>query len=477
MKKNIYILIALLLVFTACENFVDVEPTHQEEIGNGLVDLDDYEGVMVGVHSAMRDNAYYGRNYGVLMDMMAEDLFESPESLGNRGILTNWLYAPDNVTISGAWQRMYQVILRANTVLSGIDDESIVEDVAGRKNRIKAQALGLRAMAHFDLLRAFGASYDRNSSELGVPVILTLDITQPERNTVQEVYDQIFSDLTEAMSLFDNGDLAQADIRRTFFSKLAAQALWARVALYAGLDTEAIDMATDVIDDATTGFTSDTVFPTLWTNNKADGTNAGPEVIFEIAFTPGTDSRLGGDIYFVPNNRVAFRPSTLWLGLFGTPADDVRYRSYVREDSRRGNAIIPSKYEANDGFQSHKAFRLSEMYLIRAEAYANRNMSTEASADLNTLRAARIAGYVNENLAGNALTNAIRIERRKELFLEGHRWFDIRRYGEGITRGPDFAAPATGQALSSGNFRFAWPIPQDEIDANPSIASQQNSGY
>lgn len=476
MKKQILFIASMLLISTACQDFVDIEPEYQEEISNGLVDIEDYEGATIGIVSAMRAGAYYGSTFGSLMEMMGEDLFETPESLGNSRAMTDWIYTSATGTVSNSWLQIYQVILRANTVIVGIDD--IEEDVSGRKNRLKAQALALRAFAHFDLLRAYGQSYDRNSTELGVPIKTDIEISLPERATVAEVYDQVYADINEAMTLFDNMDVADTDIAKTFFSKLATQALAARVSLYAGLDAEAVSYATAVIDDSRTGLVSSNNYPLLWAQAKADGTTLASEVVFEIAFTFGQDSRIGSPIYFVPNNRVAFRPSSIWLDLFGaTPADDARYNSYVRADSRRSGAIIPSKYEANDGFLSFKALRLSEMYLIRAEAYANQGSSALASTDLNTLRAARITGYTNESLSGTALMNAIKVERRKELFMEGHRWFDIRRFGDGITRGPDFAAPAVTQSIPAGNFRFVWPIPQDEIDANPNMADQQNPNY
>ena len=84
--------------------------------------------------------------------------------------------------------------------------------------------------------------------------------------------------------------------------------------------------------------------------------------------------------------------------------------------------------------------------------------------DLNALRAARILGYTTQTLSGSALLTAIAVERRKELFLEGHRWFDIRMSCQGITRGSDCKAPATNCSLAIGSFRFVWPIPQDEIN-------------
>ncbi|MGB0523168.1 MAG: RagB/SusD family nutrient uptake outer membrane protein [Flammeovirgaceae bacterium] len=471
MKYLKYILLPMLLVMSACEDFVDVEPTHQEVISNGLVDIEDYEGATVGVHSALRSTAYFGRNFGVVLDMMGEDIFETTESLGNRRSMTDWIYTTDDVEIDAFWDRAYVVILRANTVLSGID--GVEEDVAGRSNRLKAQALGLRALAHFDLLRAFAVDYSRNSTEMAIPIKLDLSINTPGRNTVAEVYDQIFADLNESLTLFD--DVDQDVTIRSFFSKTAAYALLARVSLYAGEYADAINYATIVIGNTDTDLVSGSDFQDIWTAGTSAGEQA-KEVIWEVAFTTGTDSRVGGDLYFVPNNRIAFRPSVEFIDLFDQ-VNDIRFSSYMRADSRRGNVIIPSKYEDNDGFNNFKVFRMGEMYLIRAEAYAESGNDANAMSDLNTLRAARITGYVDENLTGLALRDAISIERRKELFLEGHRWFDLRRAGEGIVRGNDCAGPATDCDLEANSIRFVWPIPQDEINANASIADQQNPGY
>jgi hypothetical protein len=94
--------------------------------------------------------------------------------------------------------------------------------------------------------------------------------------------------------------------------------------------------------------------------------------------------------------------------------------------------------------------------------------------DLNTLRAARINGFVNGTESGAALTAAIELERRKELFMEGHRWLDLKRTTRTINRGV-VVAPTTQSTLATSNRSWVWPIPQGERDANPSMS--QNAGY
>ena len=113
------------------------------------------------------------------------------------------------------------------------------------------------------------------------------------------------------------------------------------------------------------------------------------------------------------------------------------------------------------------------MYLIRAEARVLQGGAKIATglADLNDLRAARISGYVPVNLIGQALLDEIALERRKELVGEGHRWFDLKRTTKTIARTAGISSTSFNLAPTSKY--WTWPVPQDEIDANPTIAGQQ----
>jgi hypothetical protein len=125
-----------------------------------------------------------------------------------------------------------------------------------------------------------------------------------------------------------------------------------------------------------------------------------------------------------------------------------------------------------DGVVNFKSFRVAEMYLIRAEANARLNNDAAALQDLNALREARIAGYTPEVLSGSALIDAIGVERRKELVGEGHRFFDLKR----TTRTVQRSSCSDYCTLPPSSRAWTWPIPQPEIDANPSILPQ-NPGY
>src|SRR5690606_36972450 len=123
---------------------------------------------------------------------------------------------------------------------------------------------------------------------------------------------------------------------------------------------------------------------------------------------------------------------------FGTVAqrqDDIRFARYIRYDQARQNAsngvksaYLVQKYVGGNssypGLTPIKLFRTGEMYLIRAEAEAERNNNSAAAADLNALRNARIHNYANASFADKqSVLNAIYNERFKELAFEGHRFF------------------------------------------------------
>jgi hypothetical protein len=112
------------------------------------------------------------------------------------------------------------------------------------------------------------------------------------------------------------------------------------------------------------------------------------------------------------------------------------------------------------------------MYLLRAEAYAEMNQLAEAAADLNAVRAARIAGYTPVTFSTKEeAIDAIMNERFKELPFEGFRYYDLKRRGLDIIRLASDVQSPSWQNLPSSDYRFTLPIPQDAIDANPNTVT------
>ena len=475
MRQNKYIMymLVLTLAFWSCEDQLEIVPTHQLSATTALETIEDLDAALISVYTGVRAGAYYTRNYSEIPDIMADDLAEIAESLTNFSAQTNWNYVSNDTEVGNAWDRPFTTINRANIVISNI--ENVDEVVPGSKNRILGQALALRALAHFDLLRYYGQSYDRNSGALGIPIKIESNLERPARNTVKEVYDQIFADLTAAQGMLASTDVPINSISsKSRIDLNGVNAIRARVSLYASQWQDAIDYASLVID-GDLKLAERNVFPSVWTQD-----NAAEEVIWSIAYTGSADGRIASNVYFVPNDRVGFVPSQVFLNLFSDPAADIRYGAYVTDQRpNRIGQVVAGKYlgrnGANDGVNNFKALRMGEMYLIRAEAYARNGQEGLALSDLNALRVSRINGYTDVTLVGSALLNAILDERRKELFLEGHRWFDLRRTGQAIERGADCLPPATACSLPANSPKWVWPIPEGEMNANPNMV--QNPGY
>jgi hypothetical protein len=467
------ILVAILITasLASCKKIIEAEPTHQLDGSTRFETIEDFDFALTGAYALFRSGNYYGGGSNAfvnLPDMLSDNLNETSESLGNYQTLSTWRYAEDESNIGATWQAAYRIISQANLLLRDIDIFSATE--GGAVNRIKAQALAIRALAHFDLLRYWVEDYDRNSTKPGIPYITVFDYEQkPPRGTVKETYDHIEADLEMARALINNGlDKAINATGKAYIDIQGVNAIMARVFLYSNQLDSAIKYSTFVINSIP--LASRTNFPNIWTDASTS------EVVWSVSFNAG-EGRIGDPVYFVPNNRSSYRPNPTLVSMYD-PVNDVRYVSYFQV---RSNRLVVSKYLAKaaqvsrpDGITNFKAFRTGEMYLIRAEAYARKGGANEvtALADLNTLRATRIAGFVAGVETGTALINAIALERRKELICEGHRWFDLKRTTKTISR----SNCTVFCTLDAANRAWTWPLPIAEINANPSILPQ-NTGY
>jgi hypothetical protein len=485
----------MLFSASACKKVLEPELTYAIEASR-LKTIIDFERVLNGGYAFMRNDGYYRFGYTGGGDVGTDNMIETTASLGNNRSLAQWFYNSGSAGVSRLWSSPYQVINQANAVLDNIDN--LVETAPGQKNRIRGQAIALRALAHFDLMRFFAVEYDRNSPALGVAIKTKSEATFPSRSTVKECYDFIYKDLAEAEELLSDVDVAVNGIRKTRLDIHGVRALRARVSLYAKEWADAKDYADKVIAGSginlgsisgsigvgltASAINNTTSFQSVWFNDL----NSGVETIFAVAFNVGQ----GAPGNF-PNDGVnAFTVSSDWRGLFtGTPTNDVRFNvtyngaaspaaaSYQKFSGRFNGTSI-----ARDGNVDVKVFRIAEMYLIRAEANFNLGNNTDARSDIRTLRLNRINAYdpLTDNVA-DILAN-IQLERRKELVGEGHRWFDAKRYNLSFDRG---AAPGQGDcpstapdcSIQAGDYRFVYPIPLGEIQANPAMKSQQNPGW
>lgn len=490
--KRLSIIIAIaLFAATACEDFLTKYPSDQVVADQAILTVQDAGIALNGVYSGFKSTAYYGRYFVAHADVQTDELQSVIGYSNQLGEFYKWSFLSDNGEITGAWDIMYKVIVRASNLIDALP--SIEDGDEATLKKIEAEARLARAMAHFDLVKAFGKAYTEAdpNTDLGVPIVTSFVLAKPERNTLAEVYKFIRDESLLAKNALDTADVVPST---AYFNKASAAALLARVSLYMGEWEDAVRYATEVIDYSEFALETDSAgLANMYL------TDEGNEIIFKIGLTRGDyDGRYIGYNYYDNSQGPPssdYIPAEWIINAFG-PGD---YRDEVifKSDSTKYGWAWPLvwKYPGNPAFYNtekttnanmHKVFRLAEMYLIRAEAFAEQDLDGLALTDYNTLRRARIAGYTDdETLSGQALKNAIWEERQRELCFEGHQLWDLKRKGLGFTRAP-IVHPDQGQITNPGpsqnqlsvdpsDDRWQWPIPDNELRANPNITP--NPGY
>jgi len=468
-KYSIISALAAGVIFTACERQLELEPKDSQSTNQALSSIKGINAAVVGMYANMRSASYYGRYLFMYGDLSSNDVYLAKAN-SNRFIPTfQRNFAAVDADALGIWTAAYSTISRANNIINAVDNVSATQE---EKNLAKGQALFTRALAYFDLVRIFAKPYNQGGgSQMGVPIVLVTDINAtPARNTVGEVYTQVINDLNQAKTLLANTSSAD----KVTASKYAASALLSRVYLYKEDYNNAISEA-NIVTSAGYVLLTAAQLPTFYS------TVGTAEEIFTLKFvsTESLGSDNLGNIYLKPGYGDV-RVSPDLVAVFNP--NDERYKNYIGPFTNSPLEFQNNKFKSQDGIQglySPKILRLSEVILNRAEAYAKTARPTEALTDLNQIRTRRGLTALT-GISGTELVDSILTERRRELMFEGHRVFDLMRNGLPMTR--NYCNMPTEVSTPTCSFpandpKMIAPIPQAEIDANPSLKGQQNPGY
>ncbi len=467
MMKNIYtkILLGLMLItsFSCSESFLEIDPEQQVATEDAITSVDDLESSIVGVYDIMSDNDYYGRYFVLIPDVMSDDVKQNSQANRIKNY-AEYVVTTDDAQAEDLWVRGYEAINAANTVIHS--DLELTGDDADTRDILVGTAYALRGLVFFDMVRLFGQhyTYTSDASHFGIPLPLESPeaTAQMERSTVAEVYAQVISDMTTAISLMDDSTLSGTT---STLSANAVKALLSRVYLYMEDWSNAEAMATEVIDSGDY---------TLLTNAAyADSfaLDANGETIFEFVYTDsdhfGSESVAG---LYLSNYYGDYLPSADVLDLI--PDGDARNDLYIVDDGLTGDyaPFRVNKYPI--AATSTKVIRLSEIYLIRAEARAELGDDSGAQDDVNTIKTRGLPSATLITSTGDELKEAIATERRIELAFEGQRIWDLTRNKEGVERTQCTSSVCT---VSYPNDYFVLPIPQAELDVNTEITP--NPGY
>lgn len=462
-KHKILLLLLLVLGAASCtEDFLELSPSNALPPAEALTTVDDMETALLGAYDQLQNSDYYGRYFVLVPDVMSDDVKQNASA--NRAREWAEYNGTDLDFISEEiWTEIYEAINRANTVInSSVETNETTQDVA---NQFLGEAYAIRALAHFDVARIYAQHYQFSSgaSHTGVPIVTEFDQNaEPARSTVAEVYSAVISDLETALNLMNENRGVG------FFSPAAANALLARIYLYMNDMAQAEQYATAAIDDSNTSLTSADTYLSTWLSN---GTS--PDAILDVIMTE-VDNQ-GGDALgrmYINEGYGDYLPAEDILNVLDS--NDVRSQLFEFDETIGGiyGNLRVNKFPSELGDDNTPVLRLSEMYLIRAEARAMQGDEAGAIEDMMTIRSRAWPDAPEVTAKGQELLDEIALEKRRELMFEGHRLWELMRKQQDVMRTDCTSSVCE---IPYPNDRFVLPIPQQEINANPNMV--QNEGY
>lgn len=472
-KKLITVLLfAMLLNACDTERVLNVDPSISVSIDQAFADPEVFESYVIGIYDELSDPGYLPRLLP-WSDVRSGDALVIPtNNFGRYPIEYNFRENPNSAYGSDdLWFQGYDIIGLSNPALAAIADAPLSD---ANKALFEAELLAFRAKAYHDLVRVFALPYSAGRDNPGV-VLNTEEKTPTDpplgRSTVGEVYDQMVLDLERAESLMPE---SRTDI--FLWTKKSIQGMLARVHLDMGNWAEASAAAQRAFSgvqlmsqaEYAAGFDEPTSEWLLAGGVTADDSNG-----FLSVHSFWDTRRLGYsslrlDITFMDDNFTAtdIRGYPLLRQAGGSPIVNTGY--------------VSNKWEHNPNFNQDEMFmRASEMYLIAAEAEARDPQGDVGLAQdfLFEIQSRADVNAVRSGNTGQALIDEIILERRKELYAEGHAYFDLQRLQKDLVRTPAGGHYADPLNIPFNDFRRLSPIPQFELDANDVIRDEQNPGY
>ncbi|MBL7472819.1 RagB/SusD family nutrient uptake outer membrane protein [Robertkochia sediminum] len=455
--KYYYLTIVALTGLTSCDDNLDLVPEQSLDPETATSSPANIQNLLIGAYDLAGSNVLFSGDTQLASELLANDnRIENENLLGElawRGTFqgpaefNRKQMTAQNAFVVPYWTQGYATINQTNLVLDNLDIITDPETAA----ILEGEAKFLRALVYFELVRHFGLPYEtgQTNAQLGVPIVTNAvtDASQiefPSRNSVEEVYTQLITDLQDAYNLLP-------DENSFFADRYAAQAILARIYLQQGNYVAARDAADDVLNNSGHSLTAsyEDAF-----NNDEDST----EDIFAWQIT--TQDGINDYNTFWATRDFGGRSLTgditieaPYFELFDDPNDERSTFFY------EGNGTLASgKWQSQ--FANVPFLRLAEMHLIRAECNFREgsNIGLSPLEEINALRARS-----NASALGALDLEEILRERKRELGFEGFALHDLKRTKQDVA-----GIPYNADEL-------VMPIPQREIDANPNLV--QNPGY
>ena len=487
MKFKYIAAFAFAVALASCD-ILDKEPSDSWDSGSAIQTVDDLRYAVNGVYETQTGNVStfgnYTGDFGLFADLKGSDY----KCVGNNNQATEiskYTATPTGNLPEAIYYLFYKSIARANKVMEQTKAAGLTGDEV---NAYMGELYALRALFHFDLARVYAQlpTVAKSMDDMGIVLATkTFDYTfVPERATLKQTYETILADLDEAIKLMEPIESTHDKNSTTgHMNYWAALALRARVNLY--LDDVNVNGTTEhnklaladakkIIEEGPYSLYKYADYTSVWAKEFTD------ESIFEFQTTSQYNPQRNSLGYYTdPSGYAEAAMSDSFVEDFvKNPAytKDIRVSSgMIMEESygpkQENKAFYTQKYPGRDGqiyVNNAKVFRLSEIYLIAAEAALKTNDETAAAKYIDDLRKERIADYVAGSTASVTIEDIL-TERRLELNGEGHMAWDMWRNGKSINN------PVKGE-VKPGDNMAVFPIPQANINASHG-ALKQNPGF
>lgn len=445
MKKIIYI-ISLFTLFASCD-YLDVKP-----VGKVIPEkVTEFRALLTSGYNTVS-------SYKYLLAFRADEVIPIGSTDSYAQLIDFAIWNDNSVNMQAAypWSTPYKTIFYANSVIADVMDAEIDTQDDSRE-QILGEAYLLRAYMHFDLLNLYGAPYNlaTAASDKGIPLALKIDIEQSyTRATVEEVYEQVFEDIAEGQRLLTVDEQEVSTLYR--FSKKSAKAFEARVRLYHQEWENAMNLAEELL-------------PTCHLEDMTSGGD-----VMEPYNIKSREAILCLEEW---GSRDISRYSKLLSALQKKydAENDYRFAKYFIPEN--DGTYTPAKGGENSNYKV--SIRSAEIYLIAAEAAAHVDGKLEqAKMRLKELLETRLKeNYYLERaeaidrMSSEELLTEIMNERARELALEGHRWFDLRRTDrpEIIKVYTDDKGVEKSATLMKDDSRYTILLPQEATENNPDL--------
>ena len=439
--NNRYFILLLLtgaMLTGGCKKYLNVQPeasyTESQVYGNEKA----LQQALNGIYIDLANNQTYGANLTTsIIEMMAQR-YKPSQTAANAtdlSVFSSYAYssATAQATFDSLWRQAYATILETNVFLSKIDNSVQAKIVSTEHgNQLKAEALAIRAMIHFDLLRLFGPVYSSDSSSPAIPYYISADGQSQPILTAAAVMAKVMADYTQALTLLASDPVITSGVvfspdfytgyRNQRLNYYAVKGLLARASLWRGNVQQAHDLALSVLTEG------EKWWP--WTSSAAANAATNPDRIFssEVLFSvynPGLytnynnffSTALGDNVILVPD---AARLTTVFEGLLG----DYRYKSSWLTQGKS----YPTFFKYADLTLTTLPWRFlqpilrkSELYLLLAETDPD---PATALNYLNTERRNRGLAFLSTTAD---IPTEIRKEFQKEFWGEGQLFFYYKR--------------------------------------------------